>query len=130
MITITEKDIVQIGQPIRDYINNNNVTRNDIPVIVLNHFPSDERVMQLAIFLRNNVQQLSALRHDKLLDRTRQILQAQLVHYGEEVLNAKLHSSDDDDGHEYCEYEDIHDEILYNQYGDFEFSDSELPNED
>lgn len=75
---ITENDLIEMLQPIKNYIDNNNVTKDDIPCIVYNHFPSEQKLEEIALFLGDNAPEFKKYTGGKIVDRTRQILRLAL----------------------------------------------------
>lgn len=71
---MNEQMIKDLMKPIEDYVQSNRVELNDIHIVVQNFFPEEDKVRQIATYLRENVQALKILDDSKLLERTRQIL--------------------------------------------------------
>jgi len=86
---MTETDILNMLAPIKEYILKNNIERGDIPVIVLNLFPPEERVILCADYFRHTFKDFQRLAPEEVLDRTREILQAALESAAYEVLEEK-----------------------------------------
>lgn len=72
--SMNEQMIKDLMKPIEDYVQSNRVELNDIHIVVQNFFPEEDKVRQIATYLRENVQALKILDDSKLLERTRQIL--------------------------------------------------------
>ena len=83
--------IKELMEPIAAYINANQITYNDVHIIVQNLFPDEDKVRQIATYLNQNVPPLRALglTDDKLFERTRQILTNALIQASLDMLYAK-----------------------------------------
>lgn len=86
---MNEQTIKELMQPIRAYIQSNKVTYNDIHIVVANLFPDEDKVREVATYLKDNYQHLKSLTDDKLYERTRQVLTNALQSAALDVFYAK-----------------------------------------
>lgn len=123
---MTENDLIKLLEPIKNYIMNNEVYIDDIEVIVLNHFPSNETITEISKFIQTEIKDYTHLTEAKLLNRTRQLLtgalreRAKYIYYDKlsTERNASLQSSEEDIEEEYL-YDDEY-EYRDEKYKDYD----------
>ena len=103
-----EQDLLQMLQPIKEYINKNEVRENDIPEIVLKFFPLPEKILEISKYLQLHLPSFRELSDDKMLRRTKQVLanalnEAAFAAYQVKVGTPKFSKEEIDE--ELCNYE-------------------------
>jgi hypothetical protein len=72
---MNQEKLIELLSPIRQYILNNELDRDDIHVVVANHLPSEEELTEIAAYIKANVPNAFKMtKPENVLDRTRQIL--------------------------------------------------------
>jgi hypothetical protein len=73
-----QQDLIQLLKPIEKYITDNkkslSLKASHIPAIVQKFFPSNEKLGEIANYLRDSLPAFRALTPEKRLERTRQVL--------------------------------------------------------
>lgn len=87
---MNDEKLLELLAPIKEYILNNELDRDDIHIVVANHFPSEAEVAKIAVFIKTNVPNaFKMVQPDKIITRTRQILTQALEQSAYEVWERK-----------------------------------------
>jgi DNA-directed RNA polymerase sigma subunit (sigma70/sigma32) len=123
---IINADIMEMLVPIRKYIETNDVLMSEAHIVVLNHFPSNDKVQQITQFLCEQLPEYNEMTRGKAAERTRQILATILNEKAREIIRCKRPDNCDE------EFEDEIDEIMSDwQWDDSEnYFDEDIPFED
>lgn len=121
---MTENDLLEMLAPIKKYILENDVKRNDIKVIVLNNMPSEERLLLIADYFKANLPEFKIIKPEQILERTRIVLESALESSALAILANKPSEIVDS-----FTDEDIENELADYLWDD-EYDYSDLPHED
>jgi hypothetical protein len=87
---MNEEKLIELLAPIKAYILANDLDRDDIHIVVANHFPSNEELQEIANYIKANVPvAFKMVQPDKILDRTKQILTQALEESAAQIWDEK-----------------------------------------
>lgn len=84
-----EKDLLQMLEPIKTYIKNNEVVPDDGPEIVQRFFPTDNEIKRISAFLQLNLPAYRSLNEEKINARTREVIKKALEDSADQLISEK-----------------------------------------